>query len=157
VVKNLLPSRQWLSASIEGDEFATLGAVRLGGRESEGGFMMQGEDYGPLSVDIVCPRGSVSGEVRDASGAPAEGALIALVSTVEPGDRRLVRIDQAGGRFDIPVRPGVYNVFACSGTNGQPSLSRDCQKGPGPVTIKDGTNSPVALTLPVGRPKEGSK
>lgn len=154
VLKNLLPSRYWLDASVQGDSFATLGTLRLGGRESQAGFLMSGEDYGPLLVEIVCPRGSVSGEVRDASGAPARNAMVVLASALMPGYRQFARVDREGGRFDITVRPGIYDVYVCSGPNTDPRYP-DCQKTTGPLTVKDGSNSRLVLTLPAAPRKEG--
>jgi hypothetical protein len=142
ILKNLLPSRYWLSASIDSDPFGALGAVRLGSAESQGGFLMSGEDYGPLLVEVVCPRGTVSGAVKDASGAPAKGAVVVLVPPQMPG---FVRDD---GRFDITARPGAYDVYVCSSPGGDPRVREDCQKTSGPLEVKDGANSPLVLTMP---------
>jgi Carboxypeptidase regulatory-like domain len=155
-VLNLLPSRYWLFATIRGDEYATLAAVRLGGWESPNGFAMLGEDYGPLVVDIVCPRGTISGRVVDPTGKPATSAHVALASPLRPGYEKSVPVDGAG-RFAMTTRPGIWDVFACSVMDSDPRHSSACQKAPEPLTVKDGTSSSVDLTLPVPPPKGGSR
>ncbi len=74
------------------DEFAQL-ARRVAGQ-------------GPLQVELVCPRGNISGEVTDANGTPAETAAISAVSTGIAQSNYTVNVHQAGGRFNIAVVPG---------------------------------------------------
>ncbi len=156
VLNNLLPSRYWLFATIRGDEYATLAAVRLGGWESPNGFAMLGEDYGPLVVDIVCPRGTISGQVVDSTGKPATSGHVALASPLRPGLEKSVPVD-GEGRFAMTIRPGIWDVFACSVMGSDPRHSSACQKAAEPLTVKDGTSSSVDLTLPAPPPKGGSR
>ena len=92
--------------------------------------------------------------MRDADGAPAETATISAVLTEMVYPNYTVNVHQAGGRFDIPVAPGLYDIFACTRQISEPRYSRDCQMAAEAVTVKDGTNARLLLTLPP-QPKAG--
>ncbi len=155
VLKNLLPSQYLLDAFIPREGFATVAAVRLGGRESKSGFIMDAQDYGPLVIEMTCAQGRISGEVRDASGKPATSAMIAVFAPGETEAHPIVNVTPDTGTFDVSVRPGEYEVMVCSAPVSNPRYSKECQTAAGPITIKDGTHSQLVLTAPAAPRKEG--
>ncbi len=153
VLKDLIPGAYWLSALTIGDRFGRLGAIRLGDRESRDSFQMSADDYGPLIVEVVCPRGKISGEVQDANGNPAGNATVIAESASTPGDLRSGPVSGPGRAFEFQLPPGVYNLFACTHWVNDPGRAAECQKAPDPVTLTDGGKPHVTLALPAAQQK----
>jgi hypothetical protein len=103
-------------------------------------------DLGSLSLGPSLGVVRVQGEVRDASGAPVDGAVVRCWGVIGAGVAQ-ARTETVGGRFSVSLHPGVYSLAVVGPTALGAGLSLTT------ISVTQGTPD-VVVTLPARVPAE---
>lgn len=97
-------------------------------------------DLGVVSLGALLASVPVEGEVRTATGAPVDGAVVSFHGQIDAGVAE-ARTETVAGRFNVTLRPGSYSVAVVGIAGGTAGLSITT------LDIIEGTRD-VVITLP---------